>query len=540
LYYDIINPNSQAKDDSLSKSAKKLFRTESARHPKSSRGNVMRKTINWQLKIDEQNISKIKFDLRSRDEIPKLLMGLQYIYCNTEIREQVFDILQGVIPEGTDSENGRPGMDLWKILVLGTLRLNCDWDYDKVKEIADNHLKVREMMGHCRFEDSLYSLQTIKDNVSLFTPDILDKINQIVVKAGHNLVKKNEEELRGKCDSFVVETNVCYPIDIRILYDSVRKMITLIAILCSEYGIDGWRQSHKLKLNIRKLFNHIRSIRHSTSKDEKKKAERKGEIIEAHEEFIDLAREYLGKARLTLGKLGNINLLKEDKVAEIVSYMNHAERQIDQIRRRVILEENIPHSEKVFSIFEEHTEWISKGKIGVSQELGVRVCVIEDQYRFILHHHVMKKETDEKVAVLMATEAKNRFEDMVSCSFDKGFYSKINKAELEKILGVVILPKKGKLSYEEKETENSEEFVRLRHEHSAVESAINALENHGLDRCPDHGIEGFERYVALAILGRNLQVLGNIIQQKELARRKRKEKYRKTWDENRSSDRFAA
>ena len=500
----------------------------------------MRKTINWQLKIDEQNISKIKSDLRSRDEIPKLLMGLQYIYCNTEIREQVFDILQGVIPEGTDSENGRPGMDLWKILVLGTLRLNCDWDYDKVKEIADNHLKVREMMGHCRFEDSLYSLQTIKDNVSLFTPDILDKINQIVVKAGHNLVKKNEEELRGKCDSFVVETNVCYPIDIRILYDSVRKMITLIAILCSEYGIDGWRQSHKLKLNIRKLFNHIRSIRHSTSKDEKKKAERKGEIIEAHEEFIDLAREYLGKARLTLGKLGNINLLKEDKVAEIVSYMNHAERQIDQIRRRVILEENIPHSEKVFSIFEEHTEWISKGKIGVSQELGVRVCVIEDQYRFILHHHVMKKETDEKVAVLMATEAKNRFEDMVSCSFDKGFYSKINKAELEKILGVVILPKKGKLSYEEKETENSEEFVRLRHEHSAVESAINALENHGLDRCPDHGIEGFERYVALAILGRNLQVLGNIIQQKELARRKRKEKYRKTWDENRSSDRFAA
>jgi hypothetical protein len=150
----------------------------------------MRKTINWQLKIDEQNISKIKFDLRSRDEIPKLLMGLQYIYCNADIREQVFDILERVIPEGTDSKNGRPGMDLWKILILGTLRLNCNWDYDKVKEIADNHHKVREMMGHCRFDDSFYPLQTIKDNVSLFTPEILDLINQIVVKAGHNLVKK--------------------------------------------------------------------------------------------------------------------------------------------------------------------------------------------------------------------------------------------------------------------------------------------------------------------------------------------------------------
>jgi IS5 family transposase len=500
----------------------------------------MRKMINWQLKIDEQNISKIKFDLRSRDEIPKLLMGLQYIYCNTEIREQVSDILQGVIPEETDSKNGRPGTDLWKILILGTLRLNCDWDYDKVKEIADNHLKVREMMGHCRFEDSLYSLQTVKDNVSLFTPDIPDEINQIVVKAGHNPVKKNEEGLRGKCDSFVVETDVCFPIDIRLLYDSVRKMITLIAIICSEYGIGGWRQSHSNILKIRRLFNYVRCIRHSTSMDEKKKTERNGEIIRAHEEFISLAIEYLGRAKLTIEILNNINILNKNKLSEIVKYANHAERQIDQIGRRVIRGEKIPHSEKVFSIFEEHTEWICKGKTGVSQELGIKVCVIEDQYRFVLHHQVMKKETDEKVAVLMALEAKNRFEDMVSCSFDKGFYSKINKVELQKILGVVILPKKGKLSYEEKEMENSEEFVRLRHEHSAVESAISALENHGLDRCPDHGIERFERYVALAISGRNLQVLGNIIQQKEFERRKRIEKYNRTWDENRDFDRLAA
>jgi IS5 family transposase len=199
----------------------------------------MRKTINWQLKIGEQNISKIKSDLRSRDEIPKLLMGLQYVYCNAGIREQISDILKRIIPEGTDPKNGRPGMDIRKVLISGTLRLNCDWDYDKVKEIADNHLKVREMMGHSRSEDSFYPLQTIKDNVSLFTPEIPDGINQIVVKSGHNPVKKNEEGLRGKCDSFVVGTNVCYPIDIRILYDSVRKMITLIAILCSEYGIGG-------------------------------------------------------------------------------------------------------------------------------------------------------------------------------------------------------------------------------------------------------------------------------------------------------------
>ena len=127
-------------------------------------------------------------------------MGLQYIYCTPEIRKQVFKILEEMVPEGTDTNNGRPGMLLWKILVLGTIRLNCNWDYDKVKEMADNHITLRLMLGHVAWEDEyLYPIQTIKDNVSLFTPEILDRINKIVVKAGHNLVKKNEE-LRSRFD----------------------------------------------------------------------------------------------------------------------------------------------------------------------------------------------------------------------------------------------------------------------------------------------------------------------------------------------------
>ena len=105
----------------------------------------MRKVKGSQMKLGEVDISKIKLDLRSRDEIPKLLMGLQHIYCTVELREEVFKILEKIIPEGTDPDNGRPGMELWKILVLGTLRLNCNWDYDKLQEIVNNHVKVREM-----------------------------------------------------------------------------------------------------------------------------------------------------------------------------------------------------------------------------------------------------------------------------------------------------------------------------------------------------------------------------------------------------------
>ena len=147
----------------------------------------------------------------------------------------------------------------------------------------------------------------------------------------------------------------------------------------------------------------------------------------------------------------------------------------------------------MFSIFEPHTEWISKGKAGVAQELGLGVCVHKDQYGFILHHRIMQHQTDDKLAVVMVQETKDRFENLVGSSFDRGFWSPENKSQLAEILDYVVLPKKGRLSAKDKEIEQSEEFVESRRKHSAVESSINALENHGLDRCLDHGLHGFKR-----------------------------------------------
>ena len=89
-----------------------------------------------QMKIGEFAIEHIEFDPRSRDEIPEVLMGLQSIYLNREVREQVFEVLMDIIPDDVNVNNGRTGMYLWKILVLGTLRLSCNWDYDKLLDIA--------------------------------------------------------------------------------------------------------------------------------------------------------------------------------------------------------------------------------------------------------------------------------------------------------------------------------------------------------------------------------------------------------------------
>jgi len=153
--------------------------------------HAMRQVKNPQFKLDEIPISKIKIDLKSRDDIPPLLLGLQYVYTTLELRDKVFAILEKHIKPNTDKSNGRPGMELWKILVFGVLRLNLNWDYDRLVEMANNHKTIRLMLGHCSFnDDHKYKLRTLKDNVSLLTPEILDKLNTTVVEAGHNLVKK--------------------------------------------------------------------------------------------------------------------------------------------------------------------------------------------------------------------------------------------------------------------------------------------------------------------------------------------------------------
>jgi IS5 family transposase len=82
------------------------------------------------------------------------------------------------------------------------------------------------------------------------------------------------------------------------------------------------------------------------------------------------------------------------------AYIEHAERQIDQIRRRVLHGEKIPHDEKVFSLFQPHTERISTGKAGVPVELGLKVCILEDAMGFMLHHEVRQPQTDEQIAVI--------------------------------------------------------------------------------------------------------------------------------------------
>lgn len=487
----------------------------------------MRQVIDPQLQFGEQDIGAIVLDPKSRDDIPQLLRGLQHIYTTPELRARVFAILEEVVPAGrhgkADTDTGRPGMEQWKILVLGVLRLGLNTDHDRLLQLANEHKSIRQMLGHTGWadgEEDRYELQTVKDNLRLFTPELLERINREVVAAGHLLVKKSPDApLHVRADSFVVETDVHYPTDINLLWDAMRKLIEIIAGLCEDLGLTEWRQSAYQLRQFKKLYRQVQRLKHSTSKDPDKRAAKQADVRAAHRTYLEQAEALLVRVRETRVQLV-VSTLPAVLFEEIDLYLSDAERQIDQIRRRVLWGQTIPHEEKVFSLFQRHTEWISKGKAGVPVELGLRVAVVEDQHRFILTHQVMQKTTDDQVAVTLIETALAGFANISSASFDKGFHSPANQVALAALIPQVVMPKKGKLSLVRQAQEADPEFVALRRQHSAVESAINALEVHGLDRCLDHGIDGFKRYAAFAVVARNLQRLGAILRQQEAERQR--------------------
>jgi len=151
-------------------------------------------------------------------------------------------------------------------------------------------------------------------------------------------------------------------------------------------------------------------------------------------------REYVKTAnRISkkLHELKNIQFtdMREAMLVESIGYFTKmADKHTDLMKKRILKKEDIPHEEKVFSVFEPYTEWISKGKANRAVELGVKVCIATDHHGFILKNQVMQKQQDAGVLVPL-TEALLQSYKIRSLSIDKGFWSRVS--------GVISVPQSG-------------------------------------------------------------------------------------------------
>ena len=297
----------------------------------------MREVHGRQFEFGQVPVEKIWIDPKSRDDIPAVLKGLQHIWSDEELRARLFALLDAHVPE-TDREVGRPGMALWRILVLQGL--GCDFDRD----LANHH-----EMGHGDFADkTYYEYQTVLDNVCLLTPELLSEVGRLVVESGHTVAKKKPERLRGRCDSFVVETDVHYPTDV--------SLVTRCAACCGRPGGrwetrgGGMASVAASVQEVRKLFNQVRSTGGPSA-------------ILTGGGVLERCRALVARTMETLDELRDKGV-EETTCQSIQGFIAHAQRQLGQVERRLLRGEAIAHEEKVFSVFEEHTRWVSKGKAG--------------------------------------------------------------------------------------------------------------------------------------------------------------------------------
>lgn len=436
--------------------------------------------------------------------LPGLCGALKEIFVTKKWNEQVFEVLESKILS-KNNKTGRPGMDLWQIFVLSQVRLCQNISYDDLHHIANYNTLIRQIMGiettHS-FERQEIGYQRIIDNVGLLDDETVKELNNIIVAFGHEVFKKKEAAaLCLKTDSFVVESNVHFPTDYNLLWDSARKSIDMVTKLQEKQNLQGWR---KIKDWRNDLKNKMRALGKASSSGGKGKPER---IYKATQKYLTKAKALFTKLEKSKNNFSPQDYADIVILMELEQFIQLLQKHIDLLERRVIKGEIIPHEEKMFSIFEQYTEWITKGKMRPNVELGKKVAITTDQFNLIVDYKIMEHQSDSEIVPELAERIISQYV-VKSWSFDKGFWHKDNKSMLSANVTTLVMPKKGKCNKIQAEEEHRPIFKKLRNKHSAVESNINELEHRGLNRCPDKGYPNFKRYIGLSVCAYNLKKIG--------------------------------
>jgi hypothetical protein len=482
----------------------------------------MRHSFQAQPDLQILPIEKIRLPLHSRDELPPILAGLQWIWMHPTLKAEIFALLTAAILAGKKA-TGRTGMDLWQILVLGVVRLGLDADWDRMEDLANHHTLLRQMLGLPATPWGAaakgFAHQTLRDNVALLDDALLRAINARVAAAGREVFAKKAgaplAALAVKVDTYVLETDVHFPTDLNLLWDAGRKCVDLIEKYRDQFGyaLPGWRKAKDWRRRFKALERMTSKTVYGGG------AHKEARVQRAVRAYLQAGRELGDKVHASL--LGLCEQAVNPAHWEALEYFHRMlAKHLDLVERRLLRDETIPAAEKVFSLFEPHTEWIQKGKQRPNVELGHRFLVATDQHELVQDYDIPVGGADVDQSVPVTDRLLGRYGAGViaSLSFDKGFTRAADRDLLSLYVPTVVMPKRGKKNAAETAREQERNFVALRKQHSAVESDINSLEHHGLNRCLDVGLAGYLRYVGYGVLSYNLHVIGRELLARERAR----------------------
>ena len=401
----------------------------------------MRKAFEGQRRLDSAAVHRVQLNPNCRDEIVPVLRALQHLYGQPQVRDAILRKVAADVNPDSSNQHGRPGIDYWSIVVLAGVRLGCNLDYDKLQDLAEQHRALRQIMGIGDWEDEEpLDWRRIRDNLTLLYPETIEEISHAIVAEGHKLVPEAIETVRA--DSFVAETNIHYPTESSLIRDGLRKILSLCATLAVLVGTGGWRQHQHLYRKAKRLARQIDRI-----------AARKGHGYQ--QRLKKLYRELLGLADRVVSPAEELCKCVQKRVkadyevlaleGEIQVFLERTRHVCNTARRRVLQGETVANSEKIFSIFETHTQLYMRGKPAEPVQFGRQILVYEDGTGFVTHAYLLPRDKDDHDVVVEQTrKLQSRLGGRIRrASFDRGFHSPENQSALAKIIAHTCLPMPG-------------------------------------------------------------------------------------------------
>jgi transposase, IS5 family len=407
---------------------------------------------------------------------------------------------------------GRNGLDAPQVLRSLTLMRVKNWDYRELRErIADGYT-LRQFTQF--FSGPVPKHDAFHRAFGKLTATTLEAINQQVVLAAVGLGLEDGKKLRT--DTTVVETDIHHPTDSTLLWDTVRVISRLVGRL------------GKLRpRGARGFTNHRRSARRRMQEIQRLSAQQRHnllvpkyrQLIRVSQQVVANARQVLQQTQKAHGKTLWDDLAVQALRKEIEHYCQLGDRVIDQARRRVLEAESVPSDQKIYSIFESHTDLIKRGKTQKPIELGHKVFLAESARGLITQYRVLEGNPADEHHVEPALQRHQQTFGQAPLLYgaDRGFYSPNNLTVCQQAgVELICIPQRGGKKTPQREAiEKSPAFKKGQRFRAGIEGRISVLfRGRGMKRCLAKGRQRFELFVGAAVLANNLLRLAELLHAK--------------------------
>ena len=467
-------------------------------------------------RIAEPQLSFADLELRNQGvHLDPVLQGIAgFLDDHATLIEQVRqDLARGLKNPHTGRSGITPAQTLRSLILMRVK----NWDYRELRERINDGFTLRgftDFDSHCVPKHDAFNRA-----FNRLTPATMQAINQAVVRYAVQLGLEDGKQLR--VDTTVVETDIHYPTDATLLWDTVRTVTRLVEDL------------HEiLPRGVQGFTNRTRSARRRMQALERMTAqERHTQQEPTYRELLRITGQVLKNARQVVKKAGRIKSMDvmEQAVADqlrqqITAYCELGDRVIDQTRRRVIEGEQVPTEEKVYSIFESHTDLIKRGKARKPVEFGHKVFLAESAQGLITDYRVLEGNPADVTQVQASLERHQQIFQRPPELYasDRGFYSVENVSDCQEAgVGQVCIPQRGGQKTAEREAlERSRAFKKGQRFRVGIEGRISVLfRGRGMKRCRAKGRERFEVLVGAAVLANNLLRIAQMLQDSKPKRR---------------------